>query len=186
MALTVIVEDGSGVDNANSYASVADAAAYHEANPQGDAWAALTELKKQQGVITATRLLDEQWQWNGYKLDDAQSLQWPRQQCPDPDSINSFRPGWPRPINDGYVREDIVPKAIKDATCAMALLCVTSNREAEAQGQGISSFTLEDVMSVSFDAATAMKVFPASVSNGLAKYGRSQSSRSGLIPVRRV
>ncbi len=54
---TLIVEDGSIVDNANSYISLAEADAYFEVLLP-DAWKSANEEKKTQSLIIATQAVD--------------------------------------------------------------------------------------------------------------------------------
>lgn len=76
MAIQIIVEDGSGVANANAYVDVAAVKAYAEARgvslpSDDDAIAAM--------IIKATDYLESfACKYQGRKTDCAQSLQWPR------------------------------------------------------------------------------------------------------------
>src|SRR5438046_10234283 len=85
MALTLIKEDGSGKVDANSYANAADGDAYHDGHLYASAWAAATTGNKEKALVMATRLIDTQFQFNGWRSHDEQALQWPRDHCPDPD-----------------------------------------------------------------------------------------------------
>lgn len=185
MAVTVVVETGESLEDSNSYVTVAEATTYQEANPYGSAWAAYSETKKAQGVITASRILDQQFQWNGYKSNAAQAMQWPRMLCPDPDSINQAVPG-STVLNDGMLAEDAIPKAIKEAVCALALVVHLTNRESDPQGEGISSFTLDGVMSVSFDKETRQPILPEWMTASLSKYGGLMRARGGVVRLKRV
>ena len=78
MPVTVTVEDGTGVADANSYASVAQADNYFASRPRSSSWTPLTDDQKGQYLIHATRLLDASVIWSGEKVDDDQALQWPR------------------------------------------------------------------------------------------------------------
>jgi len=73
---SIIVEDGTGLANANSYASVASADTYHENRGNGT-WADAETADKQVALIRATDYID----LNSFKdtiLEDDQSLQFPR------------------------------------------------------------------------------------------------------------
>ena len=85
MALTLVKEDGTGKVDANSYASVADGDAYFEGHLYATAWTAATSGTKAAALVMATRLVDTQVQFNGYRAHETQALQWPRERCPDPD-----------------------------------------------------------------------------------------------------
>jgi len=80
MALTLIKEDGTGRTDANSYATVAEADSYFEAHLYAAAWTAATAATKASALVMATRLVDSQYQFNGYRAHDTQALQWPRRQ----------------------------------------------------------------------------------------------------------
>src|SRR5512136_1491423 len=85
MALTLIKEDGTGRTDANSYASVAEGDAYFEGHLYASAWTAATSGTKAAALVMATRLVDSQFQFHGYRTNETQALQWPRERCPDPD-----------------------------------------------------------------------------------------------------
>ena len=74
MPVTVTVEDGTGVADANSYASVAQADNYFASRPRSSSWTPLTDDQKGQYLIHATRLLDASVIWSGEKVDDDQAL----------------------------------------------------------------------------------------------------------------
>ena len=85
MALTLIKEDGTGRVDANSYADVAGASAYFEGHLYATAWTGASADQKAAALVMATRLIDSQFQFCGYRAHSEQALQWPRAECPDPD-----------------------------------------------------------------------------------------------------
>ncbi len=85
MALTLVKEDGTGMADANSYADVADGDAYFEGHLYASAWTGATEDTKASALVMATRLIDSQFQFRGFRAHSEQALQWPRTECPDPD-----------------------------------------------------------------------------------------------------
>ena len=85
MALVLIKEDGTGLANANAYANAADGDAYHDAHLYASAWTGATTANKEKALVMATRLIDAQFQFNGFKRLSTQALQWPRRECRDPD-----------------------------------------------------------------------------------------------------
>src|SRR5690348_9503560 len=85
MALTLVKEDGTGRTDANSYASAADGDAYHDGHLYATAWTAASTGNKEKALVFATRLIDSQMQFNGFRANGGQALQWPRVNCPDPD-----------------------------------------------------------------------------------------------------
>lgn len=75
--MTFIVEDGTGLPDANSYASVADADEHYTA--RGDAeWLAATEAEKEYALIKATDYLDAVYVFRSVPLTETQSLECPR------------------------------------------------------------------------------------------------------------
>jgi hypothetical protein len=136
MALVLIKEDGSGKPDANSYATVADCDAYHEGHLYADAWTAAMQARKEAALVMATRLIDSQFQFNGYRAHNGQALQWPREKCPDPDEgvLGISVLGW---ANDNFVEPDLVPSPVLQATCEMARELLIADRTAAPAGQGI-------------------------------------------------
>lgn len=161
MALTLVVEDGTGLANANSYATAAEADAYFEGHVYNSTWLDKATGEKEQALVHATRMLDANIQWNGTKATDTQALQWPRQDVFDPDDVNG-----------GPLASDEVPQWLKDATCELAQLIWEGNRNVEPDGQGITEFVLTGVLEVTFNAATAKKPLPEWLTPLVTKYGR--------------
>ncbi len=172
----LIVEDGSGLADANTYCSQARADEINAGNFYGAGWATMTDDQKRGALITATRMLDQQWQWAGDKKTEEQALQWPRTECPDPDHAGGRE----------FMPDDEVPKAIVDATALYALAIFGTNFEAQPQGQGISDFTLDGVMSVTFDLSTTMEMVPRWIQSELMKYGSMTSAKNKTVKVVRT
>ena len=136
MALTLIKEDGTGKVDANSYADVADGDAYHDGHLYAAAWTGASSGDKEKALVFATRLIDAECRFNGWKSHDLQALQWPRERCHDPDK------GPPLsilllPTFGTYVLSYIVPKAIIDATCEMARELLIADRTLPPPGEGL-------------------------------------------------
>src|SRR5512137_1122606 len=119
MALTLIKEDGTGKVDANSYAAVADGDAYFEGHLYATAWTAATSGTKAAALVMATRLVDTQFQFNGYRAHETQALQWPRERCPDPDRI-AVSGSMESPVLSSFVPGNVVPKGVAAAVCEMA------------------------------------------------------------------
>lgn len=75
--MALIVEDGTGLPNADSYLSVADADAYHAAMGN-TAWQPLASAEKEAALRRATQYLDTRYRWRGQRLTTTQALEWPR------------------------------------------------------------------------------------------------------------
>jgi hypothetical protein len=184
MALALVKEDGTGRADANSYASAADGDAYHDGHLYASAWTAATVENKEKALVMASRLIDSQYQFNGFKVSGGQALQWPRISCPDPD-VNAtelvgilWRAG-------NYVDSNIVPKVVVDSTCELARELLVSDRTAAPPGEGLryeNTSTLEQ----GFDKTDRRRVIPRVVQAMLGKYGQLLSAGSGNVRLMRV
>ena len=171
MALTLIKEDGTGKVDANSYANVADGDAYFDGHLYASAWTAASTGNKEKALVFATRLIDSQCQFNGTRTTEAQALQWPRENCRDPDAD-----GW----LGGTVLADIVPALVVQATCEMARELLILDRTTAPPGEGIlttwtgtdgTRYSKWDTRPIISHVAQAM----------LSKYGAIVRSRSGGV-----
>ena len=78
----MIVENGTGLNNSNSYVSTEYADTYF-ANRGITSWSSLTTEKKEYALIRSTDYIDNIFQWNGKKLVSGQSLRFPRTEIYD-------------------------------------------------------------------------------------------------------
>lgn len=171
MAVIVIPEDGSGVSNANSYVTVAECDAYHEATLRATDWTGASAGDKDIAVVQATRLLDQQFKWNGVKSFSAQALQWPRREVIDPDRESLVYPT--RYFSQqAYVPSNEIMPWLKNAVCEFARKILASDRTKDPDGEGIKEFVLTDVLEVVFDQTTKQPVIPRHIWTELTKYGR--------------
>lgn len=101
----MIVEDGTGLTDSNSYVSVVFADDYFSAHGVSK-WAVLDESSKETALINATDYVDNIFQWYGQKLKKEQSLRFPRKNLFD---------------YEGTEIEGI-PNCLKQAVCEAAVL----------------------------------------------------------------
>ena len=80
MALTV--EPGTGSASADSYASLVEADAYHAARGNAS-WAGLADPVKEQALRQAAQYVDTIQRYKGFRLTQAQALEFPRTSCFD-------------------------------------------------------------------------------------------------------
>ena len=104
----MIVENGTGLPNADSYVSVEFADSYFSARGVSG-WETLTQTVKEQSLIRATDFIDNIYQWHGKKATSEQALRFPRVNLVD---------------YEGQTIEGI-PTCLKQAVCDASLL--TSN-----------------------------------------------------------
>lgn len=109
--MTIIVEDGTGMTNSESYAAVSFCDTYH-ANLGNVDWgaASVTVAAKEAALRKAVRYLDGNYRWGGLKLHWNQALQWPR--------YDAFQDGWLLPFN-------VIPQLLINATAEAARIALT-------------------------------------------------------------
>jgi hypothetical protein len=178
MALTLIKEDGTGKADANAYANVADGDAYHEGHLYATAWTGATAGQKAAALVMATRLIDAHVQFHGVRTTGTQALQWPREDCPDPDANADV-------VGQRVVLSDVVPKAVVDATCETARALLIEDRTANPLGEGLK-FTGVGDLQQSFDKSDRRPVLPHVAMAMLRKFGVVVNQRSGTVPLVRV
>lgn len=119
--MTVIVEDGSIVVDANSYISLAEAETYFLLErPNATDWDLFDDETKEASVRFATKLLDTE-DWYGYRTSpNTQELAWPRNLVYDADRRQYFQP-------------DEIPKFLKCATAELAVALAREDRTLAAE-----------------------------------------------------
>jgi len=171
MALTLIKETGAGLADANAYANAADGDAYHDGHLYAAAWSAATTGNKEKALVMATRLIDAEFQFNGFKANEAQALQWPREDCRDPDAD-----GW----IGGTVADSVVPKSVIEATCEMARELLIADRTASPPGEGLK-YQNTGGNQTGYDKGDTRPVISQVAQAMLAKFGSLLKSKSGAV-----
>jgi hypothetical protein len=106
MAITLIVEDGSGRSDANAIVSLAEAKAYWDG--RGTSYAAYTDEVLNAAIVRASDFLANAYVWQGRKINlRAQTMPFPRYAVTD-------RENWPVLPNE-------IPREVKAACCEIAL-----------------------------------------------------------------
>lgn len=134
--MALVLEDGSGLAGAESYASVNEATAYYAARNKGDDWDAVED--KEAALRNATDYLTAAYngKWAGTRVNSVQALDWPRIDVPWPDS----------PL--GYYPSNSLPQALKRACIELALRAEAAPLLAD-EGRETVSETV-DVVSVTY------------------------------------
>lgn len=107
--MALIVEDGTGKSDAETYVSVADADTYHTAYGNPSAWSGAATGDKESALRKAAQYLDAKYRlsWKGTRSVQTQALAWPRM------DVTDF---------DGYdLDANALPQKLKDAASVMAL-----------------------------------------------------------------
>lgn len=117
--MTLIVEDGTNVENANSYISVADADTYHSTYGN-TAWADLSTTEKETSLIKATQAVELLYGevFLGRLKETTQSRLYPR---------TAFYDNFGR-----YVETGSIPDALKNWVCEAGLVFSTGEEVFDA------------------------------------------------------
>lgn len=172
--MALVLNATPGDVSANSYCSVVEADLYLSYHPQvAVVWVEYdAQEKKIPALVTATRWLDEQYHWKGYKTTEGQALRWPRSGVED---------------RDGYTLDfDTIPVFLKHATAELARYIAVKDREAELDdaSAGLRSVTAGEV-SVQFEKSDRFSVFPSSITKMIEPY-LDWSSGGATVKLTRV
>lgn len=135
-----------GGANATSYPTVEEADDYFSGRLHSEDWTEAT--LKEVALMTATRLLDRYAIWEGTKSTQEQALDWPRYGVED---------------KDGYIiDDDIVPDAIKQATCELAYALLSEDRTVDNPLRGFKSLKV-DTLAIEVDRMDSPEALPDAV-----------------------
>ena len=135
--MALIIEDGSVVPGAESYATVAEADTYH-ANRGNASWTG-TDVVKEAALRKAATYLDGEYRrrWKGYRVQPlAQVMEWPRVSVKPGDGDDYFSSY----DHDGYLGplclpSNTIPQRLKDAQCELALRAIAGELAPDTQGK---------------------------------------------------
>jgi hypothetical protein len=116
--MTLVVETGASLSDAESFCSVAAADARRTAFGDGTAWDALETSEKEQALRKATAFMEQRYRqrWRGYKFRRDQALSWPRVGAEV----------------DGYVLEsNLVPSEVANVCADLALKSLSESLNAD-------------------------------------------------------
>lgn len=112
--MSITVETGAGIVNANSYAEVADADTWIADNGANASWAAASPAQKEAALKEATRYLDTVYDWKGLIVyptlagsDYGQETAWPRSGVQDDEGRT--------------VPNNLIPRTLKAALYLLAI-----------------------------------------------------------------
>lgn len=168
MPLILIPEDGTGVPNANTYATRAQADEYHEGRLHGSTWTAATPESKDQALVSATRYLDT-LTWEGERISIDQALAWPRTGA----------------VWDGHeVPDTMLPRPVRDATIELARLLLDSDLQAEQDSDNVKEIGLgQNAVNIVFKDGSKTRRMPLAIGELLQGLG---GSTEGGITIRKI
>ena len=156
MAVTVTVEDGSQVENANSYVTVAAITAWVLTNPHDDTWADLTAAQRNGYAVMGCRILNEQMDWDGWQTDADQALDLPRSGMADKDG--------------NAIDNDEIPTEVQNAQCELARLLAIKDRTADPDTAGFRQIKVSSI-SLTIDKSDRSPVLADAVWNMIRHLG---------------
>lgn len=157
--MPLIVEDGTGLEDANSYVSIDDADQYHT-DRNNTAWLSLTEQEKTGRLINAASYMGG-FSYLGLRLNVDQGLAFPR-----------YYPPKEKPESAA------IPRNVKSCQCEMAL---QTSLLAPTDGRVISEERIEGAIDTKYDTSRAytQTVYPA-VNLYLGPYLRTEQTGGGV------
>ena len=169
--MAVVIDATVGGVNSNSYITRNEADSYNEAHVSGASWAAQTDANKDIAIVMATRVLDAEIDWEGYKAEEDQALRWPRNGTYDKDN-------W-------YIDNDVIPLDLKNAVSEFARLLLEEDRTAESDSKGLRSLSVGSI-DLEFDKHDESPVIADSVYAMISHLGKRNSPSSGVQQVNLV
>ena len=155
--MTLVVENGTGLANANAYLTLAEADAYFQAR-NNTVWQQKTNPDKEAAILYATSFLDSNFYWLGHIKVYNQAIGWPRILVYDKDYRN--------------IDSDSVPRRVKDATAELALEATQAPLSPSlASGGGVKRQKVASLEIEYFDNANPQRTYPLvrQLLNGLYK-----------------
>jgi len=149
--MSLTVEPGTGLADAESYCSLADADAYHSRFGTPEAWSGASDSEKETALRVATRYIDATFTFQGERSTTTQALSWPR--CGVEADGRCYGP-------------TEIPQALEDATAVLA-------------ASALSEDLLPDLSEPGTVASESVDVGPISVSTTYLA-GKSPSKRYSL------
>jgi hypothetical protein len=161
MPLVLTAETGAGVEDANTYATREQANQYHEGRLHSSAWAGASNTTRDTALVMATRFLDGNVQWQGSRVDIDQALAWPRTGV----------------VWDGHaVKDDSLPRPVKDATCELARLLIGADLQADQDADNIKSMNLgQSALEIEFKDNSRTRRIPLAIGELLQGLGATAS-----------
>jgi hypothetical protein len=160
----------------NSYVSAAEADEYFDLHVLfPEPWTTTQTATKEKALVAATRKIDMQM-LIGRKVDLEQELEFPRALYSDTKSTRNYNNTLDNNLYllPGWVAEEEVSQAVKDATCEEALALLKSgaeaNKRAELQRQGVTSFNLGSLSESYSGGSAGIKLLSPVAAQLLARY----------------
>ena len=152
--MSLIVEDGSKVDGAESYATTGQADTYLANRGVAD-WSTLSATEKEQALRRATDYMAQTFRnrWNGFRNSSTQALDWPRTYCPMPDKLYGES-------QDSWVADNIVPAEVRNACVELAYRAAAGELLTDL-GREVKSESVSGAVAVTYTGGSRQTTFDA-------------------------
>ncbi len=154
--MAIVVEDGTIVSGANSYADLAFADAYFDERNDLAGWVDLVDEDKDAGLLYASSWIDRGYRWRGSLVDhDIQPMAWPRYSVVDDEEREYTFP-------DASSHQDAsIPLQLKHAVCELAKLHLTTAlNESLERGGGTKRVKIGPIEEEYFETASFETEYP--------------------------
>ncbi len=167
--VTLVVETGSGSATANTYASNTNSDDYHGKHLYASDWTGASEGDQDIALTMATRLLDENMNWDGTKNNKDNALEWPRVGVND-------RAGF-------VIASNSIPQSLIDATSEFSRHLLAGDRTADSDTRGFKKLKA-GTLEMEIASNDRVGIIPKVVANMLAHLGSTVNQ--GNIPLERT
>lgn len=168
--ITLVVETGAGLANANSYCDKSTANAFHEIEGN-EAWNNANDADKDRALIRATRYLDTYSDYPGYPTTNAQGLLWPREGV-----FNTQ-------LGEEYAA-NVVPNPLRYAVAELAAWLVAGNNLENSAGGEVTNVDVEGLSVSVAPGNSTSNPLPRRVLDMLSRWGLCRRNNSaGIIRV---
>lgn len=166
--MSLITEDGTGLPNADSYVTLAEANAFMADDIHASGlWDDTTDDVKEAVIRFATSAMDTHFDYPGRKVYSTGSLRWPRSGVSD--------------LDGNSVSSASVPKEIKKASVRYAYEFLKADRVSDPESKGVSRITIDSI-DIRFDKGDRPGVAPSSVVQMLRGFASLRTgSKFGVI-----
>lgn len=172
MAFELIPEDGTGLVNANSFATLADADAYHDARLHSVAWTAAQEPQKIRALAMATTTLMALIVWQGERTTTTQALAWPRTGTA---------------VDGVEIADNVVPPQVVRATSELARLLLPQDLTQPVAQNDLAGLSLgKGAVALDFREDVQKDRIPSIVVELLQGLGTLEEVKSGGLKIARV
>jgi hypothetical protein len=177
--MALIVEDGTGLPNAEVYASVAEADAY--LTSRGYNWSTMTEAEKEQALRRAADYLQQVYRlkWSGTRTTGTQALDWPRAFVLRDDYQYQGLNGTTFIGGNFYFPANEVPKEVVNANIELALKAASGDLAPDI-GQRVLREKV-DVLEVQYDQYSPQFTQYRAIDNLLAPFLSSRGNTSKAL-----